>query len=124
MVPPAHRKTDMGSGHACHFPPSPATGGSPNVFINGLPAMRVGDEYEPHGCAVCPEGSHARKLAQGSRTVFINGIPAGRVGDAIDCGGVAQTGSPNVFIGDHEAEVEPSNCQKIAADEASTATKG
>ena len=99
-MPEAHRRTDIGSGHGCHFPPSSATGGSPDVFVNGKPLMRVGDSYQPHGCGVCPAGSHGRALAQGSATVFVNGRPAGRIGDAIDCGGQAQTGSADVFIGD------------------------
>ncbi len=43
---------------------------------------------------------HGRVAAAGSATVFINGMPVVRVGDAIDCGGVAATGSSNVFIGD------------------------
>lgn len=98
-MPPAHRINNLGSGHDCHFPPSKAVEGSPDVFINGLAAMRVGDPYEPHGCSVCPKGTHPRKLAVGSSSVFINGSPAGRIGDAIDCGGEAMEGSPDVIIG-------------------------
>ena len=121
-MPPAHRKGDIGSGHGCHFPPSAATGGSPNVFVNGKPLMRVGDSYDPHGCPVCPEAPHGRKVVQGSRSVFVNGLPAARIGDAIDCGGEAQTGSPNVFIGDKGPE--PSNCQQASATNAQGGTKG
>lgn len=98
-MPPAHRQGDTGSGHACHFPPTTATGGSPNVDVNGKPLMRVGDSYEAHGCSSCPEPAHGRALAVGSGSVFINGKPAGRVGDAIDCGGTAEDGSENVSIG-------------------------
>ena len=99
-VPKAHRRTDTGSDHGCHFPPSDATGGSPDVFVNGLALMRVGDAYAPHGCPVCPQPAHGRALAAGSGTVFVNGQPAGRVGDAIDCGGAAASGSGDVSIGD------------------------
>ena len=99
-MPKAHRRTDIGSGHACHFPPTAATGGSANVFVNGLPLMGVGDAYEPHGCGTCPKPAHARALASGSGTVFVNGKPAGRQGDAIDCGGSAQGASDDVWIGD------------------------
>jgi len=99
-MPPAHRKADIGSGHGCHFPPSPATEGSPNVFVNGRPLMRVGDPYAPHACVAGHAGPHGRKLAEGSPSVFANGREAGRIGDAIDCGGQAQTGSGDVFIGD------------------------
>ena len=103
-MPPAHRGADIGSAHSCHFPPTPATGGSPNVFVNGRRLMRVGDAYVPHGCPCCPQPTHPRKLAAGSASVFINGRPAGRVGDAIDCGGQAQTGSSDVYIGDKTAD--------------------
>ena len=48
----AHRKTDIGSGHDCHFPPSTATGGSPDVFVNGQPAGRMGDAVDCGGCWV------------------------------------------------------------------------
>jgi uncharacterized Zn-binding protein involved in type VI secretion len=88
-MPPAHRLGDVGSGHACHFPPTPASGGSPNVFVDGKPLMRVGDPYVPHG----------RALPAGSGTVFTNGKPTGRISDAIDCGGTAATGSGDVIIG-------------------------
>lgn len=101
-MPPAHRRADIGSAHACHFPPSPATGGSPDVYVNDRPLMRVGDSYMPHACVAGHAGPHGRALAAGSATVFINGKPAGRIGDAIDCGGNAQTGSGNVYIGDDE----------------------
>lgn len=107
-MPPAHRRSDTGSGHACHFPPSAATGGSADVFVNGLALMRVGDPYEPHACTAGHAGTHGRKLAAGSRSVFVNGRPAGRIGDAIDCGGKAETGSGDVFIGDG-AGTAPSN---------------
>ena len=96
---PAARLGDIGSGHSCHYPPSPAVEGSPNVIINWRPAVRKGDAYAVHGCSVCPAPPHSRKLAKGSPTVFFNGKQAGRIGDPIDCGGVDITGSPNVFIG-------------------------
>lgn len=103
---PAARLGDMGSGHACHFPPTEAIEGSPNVFINGRPAVRLGDACASH---TCPEhgGEHPRKLAEGSSSVFINGRPAVRLGDAIDCGGAMITGSGNVFIGDGRGTPAP-----------------
>ncbi|WP_182417785.1 PAAR domain-containing protein [Bartonella sp. HY038] len=94
------RKGDIGSGHSCHYPPTNATSGSPDVFINDIPAVRVGDSYAAHGCPTCPAPDHPRKQAEGSPTIFINGRPAARIGDAIDCGGVSQTGAPNVFFDD------------------------
>ncbi|HRM74460.1 MAG TPA: PAAR domain-containing protein [Paracoccus sp. (in: a-proteobacteria)] len=97
---PATRLGDIGSGHACHFPPTPSTEASPDVNIDGIPAVRQGDAYVPHACPTCPAPPHPRSLSGGSATVFINGKPAGRVGDAISCGGAADRGSTTVFIGD------------------------
>ncbi|PYE85161.1 PAAR domain-containing protein [Phyllobacterium leguminum] len=97
-MPASVRKGDIGSGHGCHYPPTPAMTGSPNVLINGIPAVRVGDAYAAHGCPSCPAPAHGRAQAAGSPTVFINGRPAARIGDAIDCGGAALTGSGNVFF--------------------------
>ncbi len=97
-MPRATRKGDIGSGHSCHFPPSEAIAGSPDVFVNGKPWVRVGDAYAAHGCPTCPAPAHGRALSEGSPTVFVNGLPAGRVGDAIDCGGSASTGSGDVIL--------------------------
>ncbi|MES5100688.1 PAAR domain-containing protein [Agrobacterium sp. BA1120] len=105
----AHRRADIGSAHSCHFPPTPATGGSRDVFVNDQPLVGVGDAYELHGCPSCPKPSHARSRASGSATVFINGKAAGRVGDAIDCGGNAQTGSFNVYSGDDSSCARPND---------------
>ncbi|MEL6587027.1 MAG: PAAR domain-containing protein [Pseudomonadota bacterium] len=99
-MPPAHRKGDIGSGHGCHFPPTPATGGSGDVFVNGRPLMRKGDAYVPHACVAGHAGPHGRALSGGSASVYANGKATGRKGDAIDCGGAASTASGNVFIGD------------------------
>ena len=99
-MPPAHRKGDIGSGHGCHFPPTPATGGSPDVFVNGRALMRQGDSFAAHPCVAGHAGPHGRALSGGSATVFVNGKPAGRKGDGIDCGGAASTASGDVFIGD------------------------
>lgn len=96
---PAARLGDIGSGHGCHFPPTPAIAGSPNILINNRPAVRQGDAYAPHPCPVCPAPPHGRALAAGSPTVIFNNKQAGRVGDPIDCGGSDSTGSGNVFIG-------------------------
>lgn len=69
-------------------------GGSPNVFVNGTGAARIGDAVEGHG-----RGIHSGPtMAEGSSTVFVNGIGVCRAGDAATCGDVA-TGSGNVFAG-------------------------
>lgn len=95
-MPAATRRTDCCTGHdAC--PPVPLVGCSPDVFINGLGAGRVGDAYTPHGCVA--HSSHPDHIAVGSSTVNINGLPAGRVGDSVTLAGAVRDGSPNVFIG-------------------------
>lgn len=87
-MPAAPRLGDVGSGHACHFPPTPATGASGDDFFNGIGAVRQGDAYEPYACGVCPVSPHPRSHSGGPGKVFINGKPAGRVGDAIGRGGL------------------------------------
>lgn len=99
-MPKATRLGDFGSGHACHFPPTPSIQASPDVFVEKVAIVRQGDAYAPHGCSTCPAPPHARSLAGGSGSVFINGKPAGRVGDAISCGGDAAAGASTVNIGD------------------------
>jgi len=68
--------------------------GSPNVFVNGKEAVRVGDEVTPHGDS--PHNSAV--MSEGSSTVFVNGIALCRAGDAASCGDNA-SGSDNVFAG-------------------------
>lgn len=61
--------------------------GSPNVFINGKPVVRVGDQvavYGTHGTGI---------MATGSGTVFINGLAVCRVGDTSTNGGTAVLGA-------------------------------
>lgn len=95
-MPAATRKGDNDTGHdAC--PPRGLSSHSPDVYINGIPAGRVGDTYPAHGCPL--HSPHSGAIAKGSSTVFINGIPAGRVGDPVTCGGAVAEGSKNVFIG-------------------------
>jgi uncharacterized Zn-binding protein involved in type VI secretion len=69
----------------------PGKQGSPDVFINGHAALRVGDPGK---------GWQAKK---GSRGVLINGIPVHRVGDETSHhtgDGQLVEGSPDVFVGD------------------------
>jgi uncharacterized Zn-binding protein involved in type VI secretion len=71
--------------------------GASTVFINGIPANRVGDGYSTH----CLGSScHAPVQATGSPTVIIEGSPAARIGDTSDCGMIVGTGSRDVFIGE------------------------
>ena len=95
-MPAQTRVGDNNTGHdAC--PPIALAAGSPNVFVNGVPAGRVGDSYSPHSCPAHPP--HSGVIASGSGTVFINNSPAGRVDDPVSCGGSVAAGSPNVFVG-------------------------
>ena len=106
MSKKAGRLGDLGSSHGC-FPPTPAISGSPNVLINGRPALRVDDPLLLHACPNCPP--HPRKMAKGTASVLINGKPACGTGDDVNCGGVLITGSSDVLIDeyDEKANAEP-----------------
>ncbi|HEX2569580.1 MAG TPA: PAAR domain-containing protein [Polyangia bacterium] len=72
--------------------------GSPNVQVNGRPALRVGDTGIHAACC----GGNTWTAQQGSATVFINGKPAYRMNDpSRHCGGMGRLieGSPNVIVG-------------------------
>ncbi|KGT88343.1 type IV secretion protein Rhs [Erwinia typographi] len=79
------------------------TAGSPNVFINGRPAIMahasVG-ECDEHGPA-------PQLVAEGSSRVYINGLPAARTGDLLTCSAAISEGSPNVFIGGEKVQTDP-----------------
>lgn len=93
-MPAVTRLNDKNTGHDL-CPAVPLVQGSPNVFANGLPAGRVGDKYQSHGCL--SHTPHQDNISAGSATVFVNGIPWGRIGDAVSIGGTVAQGSPNVF---------------------------
>ena len=89
--------------HGCpacpHTVTGPATQGSPDVMINDLPALRVGDTGVHSPCC----GSNSWSATEGSGTVFINNMPAHRLGDQVQhCGGVGELveGSADVIVGD------------------------
>jgi len=88
--------------HGCPGCPHPVVGpailGSPNVLVNGLPALRVGDMGVHAACC----GPNMWTATKGSATVLINGQPAHRMGDEDQhCGGRGQMieGSPDVLAG-------------------------
>lgn len=95
-MPAASRLGDLCTGHGC-FPPRPSIAASPNVFVNGIPKLRVSDPYAVHDCADCAD--HGGVVQAGSQTVFVNGLAAARIGDPVDCGSAIAEGSTNVFIG-------------------------
>jgi len=105
-MPPQARLGDKSSvpadAHGCPACPhpciGPAVGGSPNVLVNGKPALRVGD---PGIHAACCDGN-TWTAKTGSGTVKINDKKAHRQGDQDKhCGGMGQMieGSPNVITG-------------------------
>ena len=92
-----------GDKHGCPACPHPAVGpailGSPNVFVNGMPAIRK-DDIGIH--AICC-GPNMWKATAGCDTVLINGKPAHRKDDAQQhCGGNGKqvVASSNVIVGD------------------------
>lgn len=96
-MPAATRLGDVSTGHGC-WPPRPNSEGSPDVFINGQPAHRVGDAWPDHTCPAIPE-THNGVCASGSSTVMVNGKPLARIGDSVSCGDAIAQGSGNVFVG-------------------------
>src|SRR5262245_3558092 len=105
-MPPQSRLGDKSQvpvdAHGCLACPHPGLGpaivGSPNVSVNFLPALRVGDVGIHAACC----GPNMWTATKGSTTVIINGQPAHRLGDLdTHCGGVGFMieGSPNVFSG-------------------------
>ncbi len=89
--------------HGCngcsHNVTGQAVSGSPNVIVNGKPALRVDDVGIHAPCC----GQNVWTAKEGSATVFINGKPAFRKGDITEhCGGEGELikGSSNVFVGD------------------------
>ena len=94
MSQAAARLGDFCTGHDC-WPPRQAISASSDTFIDGIPALRMGDKYDIHCCVTCHDGT----VIGGSSSVFINGVPAARVGDAIDCGSQVATGSSTTSMG-------------------------
>jgi uncharacterized Zn-binding protein involved in type VI secretion len=99
--------------HGCPACPHPSMGpaimGSHNVFVNNMPALRVGD---PGVAAACC-GSNTWQAHTGTPSVIINGRRAHRMNDqTLHCGGFPGKlieGSPDVFFPtDGKVEVAPS----------------
>lgn len=91
-----------GDAHGCPACAHPCVGpcieGSPDVFVNGLPAARVDDPGIHAACC----GPNLWNAKTGSSTVFINGIKAHRKDDQTQhCGGMGKliTGSSDVITG-------------------------
>ncbi len=86
---PAARITDMIVSTATQGAPVPIIPpGAPTVFIEGLPAARLGDT-----CG-------ADAIIKGSASVMIEGMPAARVADSTAGGGmIIPPGALTVLIG-------------------------
>lgn len=106
-MPPAGRLGDKAhadmDAHGCpacpHSPIGPAILGSPDVVINGQPALRVGDPGIHAPCC----GPNMWTAQKGAEKVLINGKSAYRKDDPSQhCGGSGKLieGSPNVLVGD------------------------
>lgn len=87
------RLGDKSTGHGAWGPNVPVKA-STNVFVNGIGAVRLGDDYAPHK----GPSTHPEKALSGA-TVFVNGKPVHRTGDPCSCGDTAGMGSANVFAG-------------------------
>ncbi len=105
-MPPQGRLGDKSNvpadAHGCPACPHPCVGpaiqGSPNVNVNGRPALRVNDIGVHAACC----GPNMWTAAAGSGTVNINGLAAHRQGDQdTHCGGSGQLieGSSDVIVG-------------------------
>lgn len=88
--------------HGCPSCPHPVSGpamtGSPNVLVNGRPALRVADSGVYLACC----GPNTWTALAGSKTVLINRKPAHRLDDEDQHGGSLgrlAEGSNDVFIG-------------------------
>jgi len=81
----AHCPRDSHGSSCCsHSVSGSATSGSPDVFINGRPVLRLGDPGKHRKCC----GANNWVTTEGSTSVFVNGIPVTRIGDATKhCGG-------------------------------------
>jgi uncharacterized Zn-binding protein involved in type VI secretion len=84
---------------ACPHPcTGPAVGGSPDVNVNGRPALRIDDPGIHAACCAL----NMWNAKAGSSTVIINGKGAHRQGDATKhCGGMGNLteGATNVIAG-------------------------
>ena len=72
------------------------SGGSSNVFVNGIGVVREGDAVASHNNgSAC--STHAPGLTSFSGNVKVNGKGIGRLNDTYGCGARITGGSSNVF---------------------------
>jgi|GEM_PF-1782727 len=90
----------------------PALEGSPDVFVNGLSALRVGDKGVHFICC----GENKWEAIEGSASILINGKPACRLGDKTKhCGGDGTLigGSSDTLLGDVGGTTTASSSQSL-----------
>jgi uncharacterized Zn-binding protein involved in type VI secretion len=94
-MPAVARVGDAGQVHCSGYT---MASGSPDVFVNNRPVIRVGDPSTVHaGPGLCVP--HVARVSAGSGSVFVNGRPIARVGDPLAvCTKILQ-GSPSVNAG-------------------------
>jgi uncharacterized Zn-binding protein involved in type VI secretion len=92
-MPGVVRQGDNCSGHGC-YGPRPPIEWSPNVYANGLPVTRFGDQWATH---CCPPPCHGGQ-GEGIHNVYANGKMKQVIGDPISCGSTMVNGSGNVFV--------------------------
>ncbi len=85
----------------------PVAAGSPNVFIESLAAVRVGDALI---CCGPPDA-----VAAGSATVFFNSLPAARATDATAHTGTISAGASRTFIGHGTGAADKGDCLRRAS---------
>lgn len=88
----------MTTGHAC-WPPTVVAQGSPNVLVEGIPAVTMGHMAIPHICTSKPYPVHPAAVAKGSATIFVNGAPLARIGDMLSCSDMIAQGAGTVLGG-------------------------
>jgi uncharacterized Zn-binding protein involved in type VI secretion len=82
--------------------------GSPNVFTNGLRAIRAHLDT-----AKCDKHTDTERIATGSGKVFINSMPAARVDDKTTCSATITKGSPNVNIGGETVQTDEIHAEDL-----------
>lgn len=82
--------------------------GSPNVFTNGLRAIRAHLDT-----AKCDKHTDTEKIATGSGKVFINSMPAARVDDKTTCSATITKGSHNVNIGGETVQTDEMHAEDL-----------
>ena len=107
LKPALYQPGDNTSGHGPYAPVGylPGAGQSPNVFIDGKPVHKVGDQTFPHFANIIPPDIHTDTIATGIPTVLVNGTPIAIAGQSLllcpfgDAGVVGGISATTVTVG-------------------------